>query len=385
MSLRGKIDPGIARQLAEQIRAIGKSAKTEEDVRLNVEAALKHHLAQLGISTTASYEQHITLLQGTGSADAVYGFGIIEYKRPGVIATPNGRKSLVEQLADYLVGKARELAPTKPLEPIKKMIGIGMDGTQVMYLRFASSENRAKYFQPVSLETQLEFFKLKGFKRGGFQIVGPMPIDEASMDWLLYSLRFFQRRALEPQSLAEVFGPEAPVASATVNTLYHKLLTASSRRVEMFFKQWDMIFGVIYGQELERGDAAAKELAKLYNITDKPDLKKLLFAVHTYYVLLMKLLAAELISLQEGSWFASFTADIEAAGDDLLRSRIEHLENGGLFKQFNIVNFLEGDFFRWYLNVWDVGLANTSGISPSRCSNSSRPRPRLTLTPRATC
>jgi len=359
MSLRGKIDPGIARQLAEQIRAIGKSAKTEEDVRLNVEAALKHHLAQLGISTTASYEQHITFLHGSGSADAVYGFGIIEYKRPGVIAIPNGRKSLVDKLSAYLEGKARELAPTKPLEPLKKMIGIGIDGTQVMYLRFASSENRAKYFQPISLETQLEFFKLKGLKRGGFQIVGPMPIDEASMDWLLYSLRFFQRRALEPQSLAEVFGPEAEVASATINVLYHKLCTASNRRVEMFFKQWDMIFGVIYGQELERGDAAARELARLYNITDKPDLKRLLFAIHTYYVLLMKLLAAELISLQEGSWFASFTADIEAASDELVRSKIEHLENGGLFKQFNIVNFLEGDFFRWYLDVWDAGLAKS--------------------------
>ena len=357
MSLRGKIDPGIAKRLAEQIRAIGKSAKTEEDVRLNVEAVLKHHLAQLGISTTAFYEQHITLLQGSGAADAVYGFGIIEYKRPGVIATAAGAKEVVKGLSGYLEGKARELAPTKPIEPLKKMIGIGIDGAQVMYLRYASSENRAKYFQPVSLETQLDFFRPKGWRHGGFQIVGPMPIHEASMDWLLYSLRFFHRRALEPHALAEVFGPEAEVASATINALYRKLLTTTSRRVEMFFKQWDMIFGVIYGQELERGDAAARELAKLYGITGKPDLKKLLFAVHTYYVLLMKLLAGELISLQEGSWFASFTAGIEAASEDLVKSKIEHLENGGLFRQFNIVNFLEGDFFRWYLDVWDASLA----------------------------
>ena len=60
--------------------------------------------------------------------------------------------------------------------------------------------------------------------------------------------------------------------SYAINALYHKLLTVKNRRVEMFFGQWDMIFGVIYGQELERGDAAAFELAKLYGITDKPDL-----------------------------------------------------------------------------------------------------------------
>ncbi len=347
----------MAKQLAEQIRAVGKTAKSEEDVRLNVELALRHHLTQLGIQTQPSYEQPVTTLKGTGSTDAVYGFGIIEYKRPGIIGTPRGRKELVEQLSGYLVGKAREEAPTKPHEAVKKMIGIGLDGEQVMYLRYSSSPNRARFFQPVSLETQLEFFKQKGLSRGGFQVVGPMPINEASVDWLLYSLQFFHRRALEPHALAEVFGPKADLASKAINAFYQKLLAADNPRVEMFFAQWDMIFGVIYGQELERGDAAAKELAELYGIDGKPDLKRLLFAVHTYYVLLMKMLAAELVSLQEGSWFASFTAEVEAASDAELKTKVQHLEDGGLFKQFNIVNFLEGDFFRWYLDVWETGIA----------------------------
>jgi SAM-dependent methyltransferase len=309
--------------------------------------------------TQAAYEQRLTLLQGTGRADAVYGFGIIEYERPGKLRTPAGRKEVVDQLSSYLAAKAREIAPTKPVEAVKKMLGIGIDGDQVMYLRYASSENRAKFFQPVSLETQLEFFKAKGVPKGGFQIVGPMPIDEASVDWLLYSLRFFHRRALEPEGLAEVFGPTAEVASGVINTLYEKLLSHNNRRVSAFFAQWNMIFGVIYGQELEKGDAAALELAKLYKIQEKPDLKKLLFAVHTYYVMLMKMLAAELISLQEGSWFVSFTAEVESASEQSVRSKIENLENGGLFRQFNIVNFLEGDFFRWYLDVWDGSVAQS--------------------------
>jgi hypothetical protein len=346
----------MSKQLADQIKTIAKQAHSEEDVRLNVEAALKPILEKLGIATRPFYEQHITLLHGTGSADAVYGFGIVKYKRPGIIATQRGRDDLVAQLSSYLTGKARELAPTKPLDAVKKMIGIGLDGEQILYLRYSASENRAKYFQPVSLETQLDFFRPPQFK-GGFQIVGPMPIDEVSVDWFLYSLQFFQRRALEPQTLATVFGPDAEVASGAVNAFYHKLIAVKNPRVEVFFAQWDMIFGVIYGQEIERGDATAKELAKLYNITDKPDLKRLLFAVHTYYVLLMKMLAAELISLQEGSWFASFTADFEAAGETALKEKITYLEDGGLFRQFNIVNFLEGDFFRWYLDVWDESVA----------------------------
>jgi SAM-dependent methyltransferase len=349
--------PAGAKKLAEQIREIARRAHSEEDLRLNVEHALRPVLTDLGINAQAAYEQPLTLLQGTARADAVYGFGIIEYERPGRLASPAGRAEVVEQLSSYLAAKARELAPSRPVDAVKRMLGIGMDGQQVMYLRYASSENRARFFQPVSLETQLSFFKAKGVPKGGFQIVGPMPLDEASVDWLLYSLRFFHRRALEPTGLAEVFGPSAEVAAGVVNTLYGKLLAPHPRRVASFFAQWNMIFGVIYGQELEKGDTTAKELAKLYGIPGKPDLKKLLFAVHTYYVLLMKLLAAELISLQEGSWFASFTADVEAAADDAIRGKIEHLENGGPFRQFNIVNFLEGDFFRWYLDVWDGAVA----------------------------
>ncbi len=81
MSRAGKIDPAISRQLARDIREIAKRAHNEEEVRIPVESALKPVLSQLGISTQASYEQKLTMLRGTGYADAVYGFGVIEYER----------------------------------------------------------------------------------------------------------------------------------------------------------------------------------------------------------------------------------------------------------------------------------------------------------------
>jgi hypothetical protein len=74
----GKIDPAISKKLAQEIRAIAKRAQNEEEVRIPVETALKPVLAQLGISAQPSYEQKLTTLQGTGYADAVYGFGVIE-------------------------------------------------------------------------------------------------------------------------------------------------------------------------------------------------------------------------------------------------------------------------------------------------------------------
>jgi len=117
----------------------------------------------------------------------------------------------------------------------------------------------------------LSFSNKKVLRAAAFiQIVGPMPVNEASVDWLLYSLQFFHRRAPEPHALAEVFGPEANIASNTVGLLYQKLLATKNRRAEMFFAPWDTIFGVIYGQELERGDDATTELARLYGTSSSP-------------------------------------------------------------------------------------------------------------------
>src|SRR3990172_9103798 len=104
MASRNILSPAGAKKLAEEIRAIAKRAHSEEDVRLNVEHALRPVLAKLGIATQAAYEQKVTLLQGTGRADAVYGFGVIEYERPGKLAAPAGWREVVEQLSKYLAG-----------------------------------------------------------------------------------------------------------------------------------------------------------------------------------------------------------------------------------------------------------------------------------------
>jgi hypothetical protein len=54
VSLHRTVDPAIAKSLADHIRSIGKTAKSEEDVRLNVEAALKHYLGRPAIPTSGS-------------------------------------------------------------------------------------------------------------------------------------------------------------------------------------------------------------------------------------------------------------------------------------------------------------------------------------------
>jgi hypothetical protein len=80
---------------------------------------------------------------------------------------------------------------------------------------------------------------------------------------------------------------------------------------------------------------------------------------------LMKFLAVELASLQGGALVSSFVAALPAMTEKELRRELTNLENGGTFALLGINNFLEGDFFGWYLDAWDQTseVSETSEVS----------------------
>src|SRR5205823_1113428 len=89
-----------------------------------------------------------------------------------------------------------------------------------------------------------------------------------------------------------------------------------------------------------------------YVISD-PTPSLLLFSIHTYYAIFMKLLAAEIVS-SISPLFGSFIQNcVKASSDKALLMQMESVEAGGIFAQVGIKNFLEGDLFSWYLSAWN--------------------------------
>ena len=88
-----------------------------------------------------------------------------------------------------------------------------------------------------------------------------------------------------------------------------------------------------------------RKLAQFYGVPAK-GLKpaELLFAVHTYYALFMKLLASEIVA-----FFHRLPTPLErmmtAGTSNKLKREMEDLEAGSIFRHLNITNFLEGDLF----------------------------------------
>lgn len=67
----------------------------------------------------------------------------------------------------------------------------------------------------------------------------------------------------------------------------------------------------------------------------------------------MKLITAELLTLRETTFSSSIAFELIHISDSELKLKLQDIENGGVYSRKGITNFLEGDFFRWYLYALD--------------------------------
>ncbi len=346
-------------KLANDIKAIATIPNiSEEDLKMKVEPLLQDVFEKLGVDVAnVHYEKTATAYRGR--SDAVYGYLYIEYKKPGKLTHTTEVKKTVQQLERYLSEQAEQFG-AKREDFLEKAVGVAFDGRHILFIRFSKISTLLPTPVPIE-EEQVGLFPEEKAVRG-FQISGPYPITPSSLTNLLIFARASALRPLTAKDLATVFAPECQIARQTVSELYSELMKAQLRqgpsRVKAFFIEWDRIFGVIYGQELEKAEKTAEETARLYQMPAGSRLKELLFSIHTFYAFLLKIIAIELISLQREKTVESFVRGLAALGDDALRDRLVYLESGHDFITKGIENFLEADFFSWYLDAWTSKIAN---------------------------
>jgi type I restriction-modification system DNA methylase subunit len=344
-------------RIADEIRAAASEAHTEEDLKMRVEPILRKSFKDIGIDIDIVAYEKATALRA--KMDAVYGYLIIEYKVPGKLATAPGQREAKKQLQRYLSEEAIKYRPQEEAF-LEKAIGVSIDGQMIMFARYTRMAKVISTPLPITPD-QRELFPEKVAKPG-FHFLGPYPITKDSLTNLLIFVRAAARRPLTAKDLSDVFGPEHDVARQAVSEIYSAIMRAqrlsAPSRVKVFFTEWDRIFGVVYGQELGKAEKTAEETAHLYQMPGGVRLKQLLFAIHTYYAFLMKIIAVELLSMQRESMITSVVRDLGALDDDALKERLTRLESGADFIDQGIENFLEADFFRWYLDGWNKSLAN---------------------------
>ena len=332
----------VAAELAAQARL----AANETDLRIRVEPIVDRVMVELGIPAAASREKTLDTNTNTitfrGRADTMYGAVVIEYEPPRKLAAPAGLAHAAKQAREYMLASA-SAAKGHELDAVRRHAGIVYDGYGVGFLRATGPHDAAR-----GLAEQLESL---------IPIDGPYPINGGSISQFFLFLRALGTKRLEGKALAGVFGPEAKatgLASQVVAHLCERLGRGGlPAKASLLSDEWMRAFGAVYLQDPAKARRDAGLLAKLYGVPGSTKLPTLLFAVQTYYALLMKLLAVEVLSLQAGSLISSQASQLASADAHERRRILEDLEDGSLFAAHGIENFLEGDYFSWYLDAWD--------------------------------
>jgi len=335
---------GLADTVAAAIRRVGVQAQSEEDVRVNVDAALRPALEAFNLRTSPRFEHGVQRgAMTSGRADAIYGGVYLEYKRPGRLEGPTLRAEAVHQVQAYLEGAATVGDAAR--QP--RLVGVVLDGRRIVFVRARGPRSSAlDYYHPGPATAEAD---------SAWSVSEPLFITRESVGQLLHYLRALDRQPLSAEALARAYGPTSAIGPALVGALYRRLVTSDHPLVDTLFREWDRIFGIVYGQDTARAAQSAAALGQLYGVAG-PDLKRLFFAVHTYYALVMKLLAVEVASLQQGTYITSFVDEVEGLDDAAFDRKLHALEDGSEFRRLEITNYLEGDFFRWYLAAWDDEL-----------------------------
>jgi len=314
-------------EITNCIKIAVSQARNEEEVRVRVSSCIEENILKpLGINQVGQLEY--TLVSGA-RADALYGHVIIEYKAPGKLSNTSQIQGAKKQVIEYIMDEAKDRSVWD------RYLGV-IISDRVAFVRYD--------------------------KRNDTWILrGPYEISPESVVKLIEALRGLSRKSLSVDNIVKDFGP-SQITKKAVKLLYDKQLNAKSERTKLLFRDWMRLFKQATGYDPNKLKEL-KELMAEYGLTNA-DPDELIFAIHTYYALIMKLIAAEVAYLYgKGKFYKSYIAELEdkytESGVNGVKAALGELESGGVFtKLLGIENFLEGDYFSWYLEEMDKDLAD---------------------------
>ena len=318
-----------APKMAAEMLKTASQAQSEEEVRLGCATQIKAFLTRAGLEIT---DRHEYALKG-GRIDSKYGGVILEYKasRGSARITPNleapGTKAVVTQIEQ----RFRDFHSEEGTEK-ERLFGVGCDGNMLVFVRY----------------------------RGGkFEVEAPQAVTAHSVERLLRALCSVGAHGAPytPEQLTASFGSDSPLARDGVRKLYAVISETDNPKALTFFSQWRILFGEVCGYDVYGKNDKISKLAAHYGIDDATP-APLLFAIHTYYALFIKLLAAEIVSSFSPMGVSILKKCIAAATPAKLKEELGRLEKGGIWVDLGITNFLEGDLFSWYLPAWNDALAS---------------------------
>ena len=268
-----------------------------------------------------------------GRVDARLGAVLIEYKRPEKLSRGSAGdvNEAVSQLCDYL----RTLRSTTGAD----CYGFLTDG--------------------------LEFMEVRQVDDVVHSLAPLEQLDGRGLLALVQNVVSLGQTALTPENLIRDFcgHPDSGVLYEVSRALYEVLGQSATEKTLMLMSEWEELFRLSHDDKSQqrRIEERRIDLADLFagDIDSAAEEYRAIFALHTAYAIIVKLMAYRVLSeLRFGETLSDYYSLLRAhpAG---LRGRFARLEDGEVFRDLGILNLLEGDFFSWYCDQgqWGRGIA----------------------------
>ncbi len=314
--------------IADFVRAVSDTAPTcrgEEEFRHAFIRLLEDLLQSRGVAPAVRLEENVV----HGRADARIGLLVFEFKEHRGLQRPGVREEALNKVKTaYLRGYVDAGFPAE------KLTAIITDGDSCAALSYDVSV-------------------------GGWTRVDPLgnPQSETSpfLPWIEYAvwletvLNGLAYRELTPENLLDSFGPRTALGRRVIKNLWDAFEDpAQKRRKARFFEQWKVLFSIAT-QDIVPPDEIAREVAAYgldrASVRTDEQVRQFLFVVHTYYALILKLLAIRIVD------------ELGIGGPVSLIERIKQDPDGGLrFAEETVprvaVNVVERDVFSWMEGTW---------------------------------
>lgn len=315
------VDPATVAKAYKSIdRKRRKPWQGEEEVRLAWIGALED---ATGIDFDAERQKR----------DSSYNNVVIEFKGPGLfngtIASAKFKEATNKRLLPYIQRQSKQEGI-----PQSDYIGIAIDGEHVCFAQVRGNAIHVGHLLPFSQQS-----------------VGL--VIEACLDGF--------RPAVSSTNLIRDFGHGSQVATDVMQVLSDSLSAAlggvKRSKIRMLYEEWKSLYGQVADLSVDQKAAIDRELNFTWKGPAAQSLSGRLFVIHSYNSLLIKLLAAEIVSAHD---LAAEKAPAEAMcamlGPAALLKKLEtDIEGGQIFSASNINGFVEEAIFSWYLEVGKNG------------------------------
>lgn len=318
-------------ELAKDIRTIAAKAPNEATIATNFELKLYGQMKhRLQVEFQPVKEQSIDTKRHIkkGRLDSRIGALVIEYKQKSQLDTLKLQAKAVSQIKNYMEHLTDDIK--------HGAVGVLTDGWRIKFISCGEDDS----FVETAFE-DLSGLHLLRIIRGVLSL---------------------EKKALTPDNLIAGFcdGEPSPAKQLAL-ALYDALDTHSTGRSNMLFREWQAIFRLAHDDLSKQAAIEDRRdtLADTLNITiakhDNETEYKALYAIQTSYAIIVKVIAFKVLTSIRANVSAPGFAELAESSTETLRSHLDRLESGAIFRQEGFGNLLEGDFFAWYCthDQWD--------------------------------